>query len=409
MTTSAPARAITLDDLTPAMRDGLVTLRRAHARPASGTLSALMRRGLVHLRNHGEPLRLTALGARLAFEAHTQVERVALTRDMGINPAGTVGEVERRTVDGVYVRLPNGAGVYTNDLAVRPLNEAHPTYECECQPGRRYVGHEAAQVHEAAFHGGRIAVRRVEGDAPVEDANATLVDDLGAMFETVPAGTRVHAEPARDGYRVRVPSGNAYRVQAVVLDEPAVEQVVEAVVEGFAAAQADGLFDRLAERNVARRSTDVGCHGGGLHCLGVVSDPVHAARAEDADYSAFPYCPPCRVEAHADSVQDEPEQGPRPLAPSRPEQIVDDMLDEYRRGQRRATSEPYGWHVTMWVEYRIRQAIEIALVGLPTGGGTDRDRVAERLHTYAEALRILTARTTEGTLDDRLYAEVDEF
>jgi hypothetical protein len=65
-----------LTDLTPAMRDGLLTLRRMAGRPAHVTLSALMRRGLVHLRNHGEPLRLTAAGRALADEAHAHVERV---------------------------------------------------------------------------------------------------------------------------------------------------------------------------------------------------------------------------------------------------------------------------------------------------------------------------------------------
>lgn len=147
------------------------------------------------------------------------------------------------------------------------------------------------------------------------------------------------------------------------------------------------------------------CDGGSVGCTGLVRDPGHAESARHGDLWNFPYCPPCRVAAHADSVLDEPEQGPRTLAPSWAALRVDEILETSRVKNADAGQD---WTIWLAAEYRIRQGIQGALVGLPTGGGTRRDEIGERIANWAACLPELTRRITDGTVWDRLYQSPED-
>lgn len=115
----------------------------------------------------------------------------------------------------------------------------------------------------------------------------------------------------------------------------------------------------------------------------------HATHVEDGE--VHPRCPRCGVERAE----------PLPQPPSRAAGIVDRLLAN-------AQNSTVGLPVPLYVERWLRMGIENAVTGLPTGGGYDRNIVADKIGDYAEALRLLTARIVDGTLDVRLYAETDE-
>lgn len=148
----------------------------------------------------------------------------------------------------------------------------------------------------------------------------------------------------------------------------------------------------LAALPLGRRTSITRCIGGLPECLGTVE-------AEHVD-TAYPYCRPCRLAAAADASLDDPEQGPRPLAPTAAAEIVDTLLGNATRAGGRAGNDAW---IVRNVEITLRTGIESMLVYLPTEGGTSRLDVADRLVDLARSLRILTKRAGDGTVREQLY------
>lgn len=113
----------------------------------------------------------------------------------------------------------------------------------------------------------------------------TALGECVAAVLAPPALPMDDSDPERDG------EGN---VTGDLHDEPSAEDVL-----GACEVDEPGALD---------------CEGGAAGCLGVVTAPAQVSDLLAGDYSAFPYCGPCRVAAAGDAAADEPVQGPERAA-----------------------------------------------------------------------------------------------